>query len=458
MTATAIRTAERPRTFFGEPPALAYLAFTEAWERFSYYGMTALLTLYMTKALLLPGHVEHIAGFAALRGVLQGLFGAATPLAMASQIFGLYTALVYFTPLLGGLIADRWIGRRNAVAAGAVLMSAGHFAMAFDASFLLALALLILGCGLLKGNIAAQVGQLYPATDDSGRTRGFAIFSTGINCGAVAGPLVCGLLAQIWGWHAGFGAAGVLMLIGLATYLIGYPHLKAASARHVPEPTPEGGGRRRGEARILLALTGVAAITVFQSIAYYQGANIGLIWIDRQVDPRLLGFNIPTAWYNSVDSLASIIFVPVLFGLWRWQARSGAEPNDLGKIAIGAMICMAGNLVLAAASLGGGGLSPLWPVADLILQGIAFLYYWPTLLALVSRTAPARLKSTLMGAAYLSLFASNTIIGRLGGLYETLTPTAFWLLHAAIAAAGAVLAMTVGRPLKRILDAAAAES
>ena len=148
----------------------------------------------------------------------------------------------------------------------------------------------------------------------------------------------------------------------------------------------------------------------------------------------------------------------MLFGLWRWQARSGAEPNDLGKIAIGAMICMAGNLVLAAASLGGGGLSPLWPVADLILQGIAFLYYWPTLLALVSRTAPARLKSTLMGAAYLSLFASNTIIGRLGGLYETLTPTAFWLLHAAIAAAGAVLAMTVGRSLKRILDAAAAES
>jgi POT family proton-dependent oligopeptide transporter len=250
----------------------------------------------------------------------------------------------------------------------------------------------------------------------------------------------------------------VLMLNGLATYLIGYPHLKAASARHAPEPTPQGGGRRRGEARIVLALTGVAAITVFQSIAYYQGANIGLIWIDRQVDPRLLGFTIPTAWYNSVDSLVSILFVPVLFGLWRRQARRGAEPNDLGKIAIGAAISMAGNLVLATASLGGGGLSPLWPVADLVLQGIAFLYYWPTLLALVSRAAPARLKSTLMGAAYLSLFASNTIIGRLGGLYETMTPTAFWLMHAAIAAAGAALAMTVGRPLKRILDAAAAES
>src|SRR3569832_420021 len=195
----------RKRTFFGEPPALGYLAFTEAWERFSYYGMTALLVLYMTQQLFQPGHVEHVAGVAAFRAGLESVFGKMSTLALASQVFGLYTGLVYFTPVFGGLIADRFLGRRRAVMIGAVLMSGGHIAMAFDASFLLALALLITGCGLLKGNISAQVGALYPEGDAAGRTRGFSIFSMGINVGATVGPLVCGALAQFYGWHAGFG-------------------------------------------------------------------------------------------------------------------------------------------------------------------------------------------------------------------------------------------------------------
>src|SRR3954471_1599427 len=199
----------RGRTFFGEPRGLAYLAFTEAWERFSFYGMTALLVLYMSQQLFLPGHVEHVAGFAAFRGALESLFGAMTPVALASQIFGLYTGFVYFTPVFGGIVADRWIGKRNAVVIGALLMSAGHIAMAFDESFLIALLLLVVGCGLLKGNISAQVGALYTDGDGAGRTRGFAIFSIGINVGAVVGPLLCGLLAQLYGWHAGFGLAGV---------------------------------------------------------------------------------------------------------------------------------------------------------------------------------------------------------------------------------------------------------
>ena len=206
-TEQAIVAASTFRTFFGEPPALAFLAFTEAWERFSYYGMTALLVLYMSQALFMPGHIEHVAGFAAFRGALEAVFGHLSPLALASQIYGLYTAFVYFTPVFGGCVADRWIGRRNAVMLGAVLMSAGHFAMAFDESFLLALLLLIVGCGLLKGNISTQVGHLYAEDDGAGRTRGFSIFSIGINVGAVAGPLACGLLAQLYGWHAGFGLA-----------------------------------------------------------------------------------------------------------------------------------------------------------------------------------------------------------------------------------------------------------
>ncbi|MFL6764168.1 MAG: MFS transporter, partial [Sphingomicrobium sp.] len=194
-TAQAIDTREpAPDTsFFGHPPGLAYLAFTEAWERFSYYGMSALVVLYMVNQLLLPGHVEHVVGFATFRGWIEATFGAMSTQALASQIFGLYSGFVYFTPVIGGWLGDR-IGQRSAVVLGALSMSGGHLAMAFDQSFLLALLLLIIGSGLLKGNISAQVGSVYPAEVEVRRTRGFAIFSTGINFGAVAGPLLCGFL------------------------------------------------------------------------------------------------------------------------------------------------------------------------------------------------------------------------------------------------------------------------
>ena len=237
-------TAERPPpegasapTFFGQPRALAYLAFTEAWERFSYYGMSALLALYLTQQLFLPGHVEHVVGFAVLRHTLEGVFGPMSTIALASQVYGLYSAFVYFTPVLGGIVADRWLGRRTAVILGAISMSAGHIAMAFDASFLPALLFLIVGSGLLKGNISTQVGELYAENDAEARTRGFAIFSIGINVGAVGGPLLCGLLAQVYGWHVGFGLAGALMLIGLATYVAGFRYLPKRAV--VDGPAPE---------------------------------------------------------------------------------------------------------------------------------------------------------------------------------------------------------------------------
>jgi proton-dependent oligopeptide transporter, POT family len=196
-----------PRTLIGHPRGLFYLAFTEAWERFSFYGMMGLLALYMVDQLLLPEHAVHVAGLADLRTALEAIVGPLSTQAFASQIFGLYTGLVYFTPLFGGLIADRWIGQRNAVVLGALSMSAGHIAMAFDRSFLVALLLLIIGSGLLKGNIAAQVGGLYPPEDEARRTHGYVLFSTGINIGGVIGPVLCGLLAQLYGWHYGFGIA-----------------------------------------------------------------------------------------------------------------------------------------------------------------------------------------------------------------------------------------------------------
>ena len=192
-------------TFYGHPRGLFYLAFTEAWERFSYYGMTAILVLYMVNQLLLPGHIENIVGFETLRAVLESATGPLSTVGLASMIFGLYSGFVYFTPVFGGIIADRWIGQRNAVIIGALCMAAGHLFMAFDQSFLLALLMLIIGSGFLKGNISAQVGALYPIDDEARRTRGFAIFSTAINIGAVLGPLTCGYLAQDYGGTMALG-------------------------------------------------------------------------------------------------------------------------------------------------------------------------------------------------------------------------------------------------------------
>lgn len=423
---------------------LLVLGLTEAWERFSYYGMTAILVLYMSQALFLPGRIEHIAGFRLLRRVLEGAFGATTPVALASTVFGLYAGFVYFTPVLGGLVADRLIGRRRAVMLGAVLLSGGHVAMAFDVTFLLALVLLMLGCGLLKGNISAQVGALYRPEDAAGRTRGFAIFSMAINTGAILGPIAVGWLADRWGWHWGFGLAGALMLTGLATYLAGLRHLPADPPRV----------RRReaaapGDRRLVAALVAVMAITTFQSTAYLQNGNIGLVWIAGHVDLAVAGFRVPVGWFSALDPIASIALVPLLL---RWWARH--PQSELARIATGGALAAAANLVLALASWRGGTVSLWWPVAYELMLGTAFLFSWPTLLAMVSRLAPARINATMLGCAFLSLFVAGLAIGLIGSRYEALSPLAFWLLNAGIAATGALLALAAARPLSRLFDAA----
>ncbi len=441
--------ARSDNSFFGHPRGLAYLAFTEAWERFSYYGMAALLVLYMVNQLLLPGHVEHIAGFAAFRAGIEGVFGTMSTQALASQIFGLYSGFVYFTPVLGGWIGDR-IGQRNAVVIGALSMSGGHFAMAFDQSFLLALLLLIAGSGLLKGNISAQVGSVYPPEDEARRTRGFAIFSTAINFGAVAGPLLCGFLAQRYSWHAGFGAAALFMLGALAIYLSGYRHLPAKVERKRFD-------RERltiQDRRTIAALVGAMAITVLTYIAYYQLANVLPVWLQKHGDLHAGSFEIPIPWFYSIDPLVSILSVPALFALWNWQARAfGREPSALTKMAIGSCIAGSANLILVIAiMLSPGRVYWAWPVLYCAVQGIGFMYFWPTLLALVSRAAPPRVNATMMGSAFLTLFVANNLIGRIGTYYEQMSPTAFWALHAAIGGAGAILMLVFRRTAGSILE------
>jgi POT family proton-dependent oligopeptide transporter len=439
--------------FLGHPKGLAYLAFTEMWERFSYYGMTALLALYMTKQLLLPGHVEHVAGLAALRHLFE-LRGPMSNVAFASLIYGWYGGLVYFTPVLGGLIADRLLGTRSTVVLGALLMSAGHLAMSFDQSFLIALLMLIVGSGCLKGNISAQVGQLYPPHEETRRTGGFTIFSAAINIGAVAGPLGCGALAAIYGWHAGFALAAALMILALIIYLSGQRHLpgKAAPKAKPGEALPP---LTKDERRRVAFLVVAIALTVLPNVAYPMIWNIGILFINDHVSLSTPLGSVPASWFNSIDAFSSIIVVPPLVALWAWQARRAKEPSDVAKIGVGCAITGVSALILAAGSAmpgPDGKVGVMWPILCFVGMGLAFIWYWPVLLALISLAAPKKVNSTLMGASFLSLFVGSVIMGWVGSFYDQMSPAAFWMVDSAIGFAGALLVILFGPVLKRALE------
>ena len=438
--------------FGGHPKALYFLAFTELWERFSFYGMTSLLTLYMVKQLLLPGHAEHVAGLAALRQVFE-LRAPMTDLAFAALIYGWYSGLVYFTPILGGWIADRALGSNRTVIIGALLMSAGHLAMSFDLSFLLALVLLILGSGCLKGNISAQVGALYPAEAESLRARGFTIFSTGINIGAAAGPLVTGSVVAVFGWHAGFGVAAGLMLLALVTYIVGQRYLPAS--RPLGERRAKRSPLSAAERQRVWVLFAIIALTIPAEIAYPMVWSIGIVWVDQQVNLTSAFGTAPASWFSSVDSIGSILAAPVLIVLWAWQARRKFEPDSLGKIGIGMVLICLSAMVLAigsARSSAPGQVAVGWALSGFLLMGFAWMYYWPTLLALVSHAAPRSVTGAMMGAAFLSPFIAHTAAGWVGSFYDQMSPSAFWTMDAGIAALGAALVFALRGPLVRVLN------
>ena len=307
----------------------------------------------------------------------------------------------------------------------------------------------MLGSGFLKGNISAQVGALYPPEDEARRNHGFVIFSTGINVGSVLGPLLCGLVAQLYGWHYGFGVAAVFMMLGLATYLYGYRYLPA----RVDPPATASGRLTRADWHIIAVLGAVTALSVFQSTAFYQVFNVFPVWMQQRVQPTVAGFHVPIAWYLAFNAFICVIAVPPLLWVWRQQASRGGEPEDITKIGIGAWLTAGSNLILAAASLGSGDalVSPVWPLLYCVVMGVAFLYQWPTLLALVSRSAPAIVNATMMGIVFMSLFVSNILIGWIGGYYERMSPAAFWGVHVVIAVAGGLLLLAFGRSLTRAL-------
>ena len=436
------------------PRGVLVLSATELAERFSYYGMVGLLVLYMVHQLLLPGHAEHVLGLAGLRRMME-FRGPMSNQAFASLIYGWYSGLVYFTPMIGGYIADRWLGARRTVTVGAVLMALGHLAMSTDETFLIALLLLICGSGCLKGNISAQVAPLYPASEESRRARGFTIFSTGINIGAVLGPFATGALAQAYGWHVGFACAALLMAGALAIYLAGQKHLKGKA---LPEETSDSEAAttldKTAIRRRIGALLWLILVNIFAAASYNQITNVGLVWVDSHADLSTPFGPFPATWFNSLDSFASIVIAGPLITLWAWQAMRGREPDSIGKVMTGAWITALAPLVLVAGTLltpPGFKVPVIWPIAYWVLTGFAFMFYWPLTLGIVAARAPRHLRSRMMGVAFLSLFAGNLLVGWIGSFYEQMAPATFWTLNGAVGLVAILLLWPAQRFMRREL-------
>ncbi|BAK66015.1 major facilitator superfamily protein [Sphingobium sp. SYK-6] len=426
------------RAFLGHPKGLAYLAFAEAWERFSYYGMQTLLVLYMVKYLLLPGQIENVWMLDAFRQLplYRGLDGQP----LASAIFGTYAASVYLTPILGGFLADRFLGKRRTVLLGAITMAIGHFLMAFEASFLLALLCMVLGAGMFKGNIASQVGALYKP-DDLRRADAFQIFYLGINAGVIGAPLIVGALGEKVGWHWGFGAAGVGMLIGLAIYVSGQKYLPSEQF----EPRSRAGAiaaspRPPMSRQDWLALIAVLLLIPVMAIAIVpnnQIFNAYLIWGDQTFDLDFFGTRLPTSFLVTLDAIVSVSFLAIVALFWRWYGRHWQEPDELSKMVIGSLFSTGGMLCLfMAASTDGsdGRIGLLWPVLFHVVNSIGFANLLPVSLALFARLAPKALNATVIGLYYLAFFGGNSLVGWVGGYYETMATPVFWLMHAGFAA------------------------
>lgn len=475
--------AERAdKAFIGHPKGLGYLAFVEGCERFSYYSMQTLLVLYMVKYLLLP---ENMGGVIGLQWLQGAAYGGKEGQPLASAIFGDYTSLVYLTPIAGGLIADRWLGRRATLLAGAVVMAIGHFLMAFEGLFLFALLALIVGVGLFKGNIASQVGELYKP-EDLRRAMAFQIFYIAINVSVIIAPLISGTLGEKVGWHYGFGTAGVVMVLGLLLYIKAGPWLPkenraadaAASTAGVNYPLMLGAAAvivvllrfvapfvpaidaagisgqiglatalglliavARADRPRLLALLLLIPILALTMLTNQEIFNAYLVWADEQFQLTFFGTTLPTSYMITIDAAVSFSMLAAVALYWKWRSDKGHwEPDEIGKMIIGSFFVIGGGLCLYVAALtqGSGKIGLFWPVMFHLLNSIGFAHIMPVSLALFTKIAPKAIVATVIGIYYLTFFAANKTVGIIGGWYSTMDTPSFWLVHVATAAMGLV--------------------
>jgi POT family proton-dependent oligopeptide transporter len=424
MTARA-----EPSNWFGQPRGLTILFLTNMWEQFSYFGMRALLVYYMTTTLL---------------------FGQEK----ASSIYGLYTAFAYFTPIIGGTIADRWLGKHRAVIIGAATMAAGHFMMAFEPLFYFALATIALGNGLFLPTLPSQINDLYQA-DDPRRPWAYNVYYVGVNVGAFLAPLVCGFLGETYGWHYGFAAAGVGMLAGLLIYLYGQGYLPKEQPVAAPAE-PQLPRSYRGRDTFFLLLGIGLAVTVFRA-AYEQIGNTMALWMRDDVDRVIGGVEIGAAMFFSLNPLLVMVLTPLLLARWRRQAERGRELSVMHKMAVGALLVAVAYLLVAAveAATGGARAHWAWLLTYFFIFTLGELYILPNGLGIFARLAPPKLGASTVAAWYLAIFSGSLAAGQVGRLWSRVTHVSFFLILAAIAVLSAVLLFFLDAPTRRIVARAA---
>jgi len=409
----------------------------------------------MVDHLFLHPEVEQkVLGFGLVKGSLDAIFGPLAPQALSSQIYGLYTAFVYLTPFFGGMLADRIIGQRRSVIIGAVLMALGHFLMAVESLFFPALLFLILGNGAFKPNISTQVGSLYPPGDPR-RDRAFTIFYTGINLGAFFSPLVCGTLGQRLGWHYGFGAAGVGMVAGLCLYLLGQRTLAPDLFMRTAGESREGKPLTNEEWRRVWVLVVLCALNIIFWGIYEQQGNTLQLWADRNTNWNFFGLDIPSTWFQAFNPLMIFLLAPLLNIFWSRQCQQGSEPSSIRKMALGYFLAGASYLVMTLARQGTGPeerRSAAWLLGTVVILTMGELYLSPIGLSFVTKVAPARIVSMMMGIWFLSSFFGNYFSGFLGTLWERMPHEAFFLMLTGLGISGGFAIWLLGRPLERVVE------
>jgi POT family proton-dependent oligopeptide transporter len=446
-TAPRIIIGDDARPLAGHPPGLPTLFFAEMWERFSYYGMRAILVLFMVAP------------------AAQGGLGFTT--VEAASLYGSYTMFVYMSSVAGGWIADRFLGASRSVLVGGIIIACGHFSMAAHALpfFYAGLGLIVIGTGLLKPNISTMVGSLY-APGDSRRDSGFSLFYMGINIGAVMAPLVCGWLAEsatfkaclvaggfdpARSWHWAFATAGVGMLIGLAIFAINRAQLPSAgpsgrqlSAARTREPLT------RRELRRVLAIVILFAFTIMFWSAYEQkGASLNLFARDL-VERTLFGWNFPASWLQSLTPFFVIVLAPLFARLWiRMEDRqpSSSRKFALGLFAIGIAMLL---LVPASALSAEGKISPLWLVGVYFFDVVGELLVSPVGLSMVTRLSPPQIVGVMMGAWFFATSLGNKLAGYFSGFFVASDAAALMRLYGGIAAMLIVGAVVLSMAASRI--------
>ena len=415
------RAVKPAKGLFGHPPGLTVLFLTQTWAEFSYFGLQAMLVLYMTKHLNLPQ-------------------------AEASLIYGAYTACAFFSPFIGGIIADRWLGRTTSVIIGGVLMMFGHFAMAFEPLLYPALALVAIGNGLFIPPLAVQITALY-RDGDARRDQAFSAYYMGINLGAFAAILLCPLLAQSFGWHWGFAAAGFGMLLGLMIYL-GFQRLLPVEAKRVRGEKRQSAPLSAADGKALLLLLAVIAVVILFRIAYEQSGNTIMLWASDRTERTIGGWEVPAPWFQSINPLLIIVLTPFLMAYWRKRKEAGHEPNLFRRMALGCVLAGLASLTLVAAAYVyamSGPVSPLWVIGYFVLLTLGELLVLPIGLALFGTLSPMQVASMMMGAWYLAKFAGSLAAGYLGTLWLVIPTEIFFSIGVGTTFLAALILFWMGR-------------